>query len=429
MLYIEAKKERRQKLSLGLLERNNMKKILIILICLYIGNVKALEYSDYTPFSDYTDKEIKADELTDVKIERRYKYYKLVREEGPYEKENIVNEDYPYIDNNDYTYTSESPYLNEPPAEQKDRIITTHTLYHHLKADDITYIKFNNNSNTDLTYSSLNLVYKGENINYSTIYKNANGTQIKAGGEIEIKFTEKIDVRYLTITCDITPFTNNRADLYITLGNDRLKVGHARYTFLTADITNIKINGINIDTYSNAFVDYYSDKIEQTRPTIHYHDTVIKYTYKDTIYRKYNLKREYNEEYSNGPIENYIYKDEEQYKDYYAYRTRQPINQNIISKPNNSNQKNYIILKTPSVNKVFLKASPPTQINHNLKPNTNNPYLIKNYVTHKNPNYVNKKTLKQNTFISYFNYILIIIVILILVLSKLYKKYRKRVMV
>ena len=405
-----------------------MKKILIVLFCFYIGNVSALEYSGYTEFSDFTDKEVKSDEFTDVKVERRYKYYKFVKENGPYESESVYNEEYPYVDKGDYTYTLESDYLDEKPLDVDGRIITSHMLYHHLKADDITYIKLYNSSNVDLSYSNFDVTYKDNSINYDIVYKNADSSLIKAYGEVELKFNENIDIRYLNMTFDMNPLVNNRSDLYITLGNDRLKVGQARYIFWNNNIRNIYFEGIDTDTNSDAFVDYYSDEILETRPTIHYHDKVIKYTYKDILYRKYKLLREYSDDYLTGTVDDYIYRDEEKYKDYYAYRTRKLIETSL----NEENIKSVIGGSTGEYKQkkygyvVYKILSNPLE-NHDQSVDLKPSLLTDNTVlkNKKNPICDVSKIKDENIIIYYFSYILIVIAILILVLSKLYKKYVK----
>ena len=405
----------------GFLERKSMKKLLIVLLCFYIGNVSALEYSDYSLFSDFTDKEVKSDEFTDVKVERRYKYYKLTKEYGPYEKEDFDNEEYPYIDSEDYTYTLESDYLDEKPADVKGRVITEHTLYHHLKADDINYIKLYNSSNVDLHYSNFNVVYKDKKLNYDVIYRNADSSLINAYGEIKLVFDENIDLRFLNITFDMKPIISSRADLYITLGNDRLTVGQARYIFWNDTVRSIFFEGIDTDTNSDAFVDYYSDKILETRPTIHYHDKIVKYTYKDILYHKYRLLREYSDDYLIGEVGDYIYKDDLKYKDYYAYRTRYLIDdENVVNKAE-VNVKDKRVITENVIYKLLNNRFNGYDQNVNVKP----AFLSKDSTFKKVKNCNSAKIKDENFVIYYFSYIIIIIVILILVLSKLYKKYIK----
>ena len=294
-----------------------MKKILVLLLCLYIGNVSALEYSDYSDFSDYSEEFISSDDLTDVKTERRYKYYKYVKEYGPYEKESTLNSEYSNIDYLDFKYTDESGYFEERPSEEEGRIITSHTLYRHLKADDIKYIKiYNSNSkNIDLNYSNFNIIYKDKSIDYNIVYNNADESVIHPYGYMIIEFDENIDVRFLNIRIDVTASKVGGASIFFTLYNDRLNVGESEYIFSTLDTRSVNLRCINLPVFSNAFVYYYSDKVETTTPTIHYDDTVIRYTYKDKLYHKYKLVKEYTDDYLLEGYDDYIYIDEENYKD------------------------------------------------------------------------------------------------------------------
>ena len=117
-----------------------MKKILVLFLLFFaVGNASALEYSDYTDFSEYTENYIQSNDLTDVKIERRYKYYKLEKELGGYGENDSV--EYPFIDKDDYIYTDYSDVSIEKPSEKEGRIIETINGYHYHKVKDINFLK------------------------------------------------------------------------------------------------------------------------------------------------------------------------------------------------------------------------------------------------------------------------------------------------
>ena len=116
-----------------------MKKILLFLILTFcVSNVMALEYTDYSEFSEFSEEVIKEDDLTDVKSERRYKYYKLNKILGPYVES--PSEKYPYLDDEDYIYTNYSEVSPIKPEDKEGRIIEEVGSYKYKRVKDINYI-------------------------------------------------------------------------------------------------------------------------------------------------------------------------------------------------------------------------------------------------------------------------------------------------
>ena len=118
-----------------------MKKILLLLLFLFIPKVDALTYSDYSDFSEFSDKQIEKSPLVDVVTEKRYKYYKLNREDGPYLMAG-TNSNYAYIDYNDYILSDFSPVLYKKPDET-NRVITSKTEYKYQRVSPVNYLQIN----------------------------------------------------------------------------------------------------------------------------------------------------------------------------------------------------------------------------------------------------------------------------------------------
>lgn len=117
-----------------------MKKIIFLTISLLLTffNVEAKEiyYSEYSDYTNFDDKKIVSDELNDVLMENRYKFYK---EEKVNEEYTLLNKDRIY-DLNDYIYTDYSDWgtnNNIDGAEYQFQ-----TLYHYQDMEEVRYIYF-----------------------------------------------------------------------------------------------------------------------------------------------------------------------------------------------------------------------------------------------------------------------------------------------
>ena len=124
----------------GARKEEYMKKFWLLIILLGIfGQAQALEYTDYSDFSDFTSEYAENNDLTDVKVERRYKYYYLEKELGEYGTEPTL--EYPYIDKEDFISTDYSNLSPNKPEERDNRIIDTVKEYYYEKVKDVNYIE------------------------------------------------------------------------------------------------------------------------------------------------------------------------------------------------------------------------------------------------------------------------------------------------
>lgn len=389
-----------------------MKKVISLVLCLFfINNVQAMEYTEYGEFGPYTEEYIQSDDLTDVKVERRYKYYKLIKEYGGYSQSGF--QDYPYLDKDDYTYTDYSEESIIKPEEKEGRIIETLEGYHYKKIKDINYLTIDV-SRSPKTLSNIEFLYKGQTLDYkSTVETDKNDITLNLGESITFTFKENIRVYDLVMSFEVNEGNDN--GLFIRIGNNSEEY---LYTILDYELNkkNMWI-GKTIKCYNRAFEDYYST--EKVEPTYIFKliEQVQMYKYKDKLYHTYNLTRVYHDDYLSEPHQDYIYKDETEYKDYYSKRTRTIIPEKIIKVSNTPKQ---TISKSDTL-------EPLNTIKQNK--NINNIQYDKLDRTNYYPVKLNKISKVQPPNMSYLLYtfipFILIIVILILVLSKLYKNKRE----
>jgi len=389
-----------------------MKKILVLFFMIFgIGQVSALEYSDYSDFSEYTENYIQKDDLTDVKVDRRYKYYKLEKELGGYGENDSL--EYSFIDKYDYIYTDYSNVSVQKPEEKEGRIIESVNGYHYSKVKDINFLKIRVPI-SDIALYDIKILYKGEEIEYDIEKQNVNDNfEFEPGGYIKFNFKENLELRYLTLSYKgVNNSSSVACTVYISCGNDNDVYNDVEYSFL--ENMDMSWKGIDVLCHKKLYEDFYSEENFPTGSAFKKIGEVTLYKYKDILYRNYKLNKVYYSDYLTGPYEDYIYRDDSLYKDYYSKRTRiiipeitESISEISINSDNESdnfdNKKivNTVLDKTNSMYKIPSKA-------------ISYPLDIKKIDSLK-------EVKKAGLLYAYFPFILLL-VILILVLSKLYKK-------
>ncbi len=377
-----------------------MKKFLLLVILLFsCSKCLALEYTDYSDYSDFTDEYIESNDLTDVKKERRYKYYRLEKEYGPYNNETTL--EYPYIDKNDFIDNGFSAFSLNEPEKADNRIIESVKGYHYRKVKDINYLELVCDGQNS-SISDLKLYYNNEDIDYR-IEKTTDNNILKKNDKIIVYFNQKINLRYLTLKFKWDFGVINESKFNIISGyNDE------QYTFETLTylgISNQLWNGVKTCSFSNAWEDFYYPGKMTENAVLQRLEEVTLYRYKDFLYHIYKFNRIYYDEYLKEAFNDYIYKDETLYKDYYAKRTR-----TIIPKLP-------VKLDAPS---PISQIKQETQKINKVEPQPEKPLILTNYQNHYP---TASKKMSENNGVMFYIYLpfLLILVILILVLSKLYK--------
>ena len=307
-----------------------MKKlILIILLSCFIGNVSAEEYTNYSDFGPFTENKIEADTLTDVKIERRYKYYKYIKQLGPYGQDS--NNQYKYLDKNDYIYTNFTDYKEEKPEEKENRVVEEKIFYQYLKVGPIDEVEII--ADSEAVIENLKLYENNTLLNYEII--NDKFGSLEKNNKIILRLNKEVELDNLKY--QITSGGNSE-DLYKYTLNFKGK-GVIYQSIESSTIGNYTISFKNsIFAYIN-YYDYFSEEKLETSKSLKFVKEVLKYRYKDKLYRLYNLEKEYYQEYLNRPYQDYIYKDENLYKDFYSKRVRSLITNEKVKVPNTDSPK------------------------------------------------------------------------------------------
>ncbi len=384
-----------------------MKKILIVIMLLFCSNVQALDQNNY---SEFTENKIEETDLIDVKVERRYKFYKEVKELGGY----FNNEEYSLIDRDDYIIENESPLSIIKPEEKENRIINTYEGYHYKKAKDLKYliVKAKDNSNI-IKFKNLKFNYN-KDLNYSIEYYKSSKEIIEPGGYIKFNFAEPINHNELKFSFDL--ITNNKPQgnidyygLNIMTSNDTQEITTGTYTYDDKD-TKISWVGGYVGIYADAYEDYFSLKEENTSLAMKpIKQDIPLYTYQDKQYRHYRIVREYYPDYLLNGNEEYNLKDENDYKDYYAKRMKNVISKNNEFEINEQKAKPELLPILNQKDTVKVSSLQSLNINEELQQETK-----------KCPKKEETKE-KDCNQLSYFIPIILGLGVIILVLSKLYK--------
>jgi len=298
-----------------------MKKIILIFLLLFSTKVKAATfYSDYSGFSEYSINAIEKDELTNVEVKENKKYY--------IEKK-IESENGNYIDYNNYEIYS-SDLIDYKPEEKEYRVITKHDNSYYLNVPKVRYVLITNT--TDFRVESIPLYIKGVRTFYQFRCNDCFfGSYIHLSDTdyYKIDLGDYYDVKDIEIGFD---FEGKDMEFGFTI------------EYLNDDLVFYR-NNVNFDVFSTNVSYYYSyveeylikdllvkkDK-DESNTQVYVED--IKYSYVDTIYKRYNLVKEYVD------YETDKYDIEKLYR--YQKRDKIEINDNIVLTNYKYNLKDYI---------------------------------------------------------------------------------------
>ncbi len=342
-----------------------MKKILlIILMCFYFTNVHASENFD-------TNENIKNEAL-------EKENYNLKKVFGPYESLEKENDEFPYTDLDDFKYTEESEYLTIQPETKEGRIITEYEGNHYQKVKSITKARLSNQNNYGYTISieNISIKYKEEDISYDLEYVNADENSINAGGYIDFNFSKEYSLKDLKINILVNGICEKGTRVSFTMFSDDIGI-YSIINRLTDCKLLLYLNYNESFVSPNGYDNYYAlkDEIVDDMKLI---GSIKLYTYKDILYHKYKLEKEYYNNYlTNEKIEN----NENKQKKYNSLNASPLIsNQNMLFK----NQQKFIEIQNPKVtlsNKLdrnsYKKINNKTIKNHALKNKTDKNFIKK----------------------------------------------------
>lgn len=257
-----------------------MKKFLFIFLLLFNTKVKAITfYSDYSSFSDYSSEYVESNELTNVEIIENKKYFI---------NKNVENDNGKYIDYDSYkTFSSE--IVSIKPEEKENRVITTYDNSYYLDIPKVNYIKLSNT--TDITVESIPLYLKDNSYFYEFRCNDC-----FFGSYIHLSETDYYMINlggYYSVNDIMLAFKFNgeKKDfgLDIEYISDDLTFYKER---ISLDVVKEDISYVH--TYTADFL--LKDKLvknekNSSKDQLYIED--IKYSYVDTIYKRYDVVKEY----------------------------------------------------------------------------------------------------------------------------------------
>ena len=205
------------------------------------------------------------------------------------------------IDYEDFYYTEESSPSETKPEKLKDRIIREFMISKSYKPSDVIGISFDNydSNNPDVYFTKVLITDLSDNKIDVIEYENIEN--IKLENTIKLTFKEKININNIKITLYYNVDTNNESKININyIASDGHKIYNNEIKMIGS--SNIVINGTT--NFSENFVKY-----------------SLQYTYKDKLYKTYEINRTISEEYHNE--EDDCEKVESSKKTFYSYITNE----------------------------------------------------------------------------------------------------------
>ncbi len=407
-----------------------MKKLFLLLLFLFIPKVDALTYSDYSSFSEFTDSPTQSNALVDVITEKRYKYYKLNKEEGPYLLADAVS-DYQYIDYDDYILSEPSDILYEKPDEI-NKVIITEKQYKYQRVSPVNYLQINLSKNTSssIQIKSLRIYNKTENITdydivgyYTNYDPEISSGRLDPNGWIKIRLHDNFYLEDLKIVLELDGNYNNVEYTYESGYDDKV---YTKNKFKYQNTVNLNKEFLfkNSTLQNPKFEYFYDSEREESNVLQKTSETRTIYRYQDKLYRHYNLEKIYNDKYTKEPDGDFIYRDEDDYKIYYAYRTRSLIKENLLNVSsthiNNLSPSGDLKLDTNTLEFKENKVKDKIIGENNSVSNVYQKPLKK--IEYQKANILdNQNTENNNLFYLLYFLIFFILSIIILLLSKYYK--------
>lgn len=296
-------------------------------------------YSEYSKYSDFDEKKIEVNELTEVITEDRYLWYQE-KKVGDYfiEGENPV--EYQLLDDSQTKETTFSKWEDEIiPEEKKGRTIEHRTIYRYQEMKPFQYLHMSCMQGKEVfRIATLEILAKGKKIEYEATCQNCEKEDdmafiVKNGGHIYIDLKKEYQLEDLTIMMELydDTTTEKRYQLDITYdaeGKDIIATRLSRLWFTSENKEDVK--KITLDQKSYLLMkpeweeEHYTTKeIEETisRKV----KKVEQYRYKDQLHYYYYYKRTYKDKYDTVGNQTYPIQDIESKKTFYAYRTRDKV--------------------------------------------------------------------------------------------------------
>lgn len=344
---------------------------------------------------------------------RKYKYYRLNEVLGPMVFKNEVTDEFPLINENNYIEGELSELSTERPLKQDGRKIYEYDGFHYSKVLSVNKIEIK----VSKGYMLSDVVI--ESINGKIDYENNDDNNILTSDKIvTYKLKEATDLKNLIIRCKGIGDTDKYL-FTIVFKHDDKTVSEIGAGFYSEDIV---IYGKNAPIRTNAYENIYSlEKLDNSN--LIYKGTVKLYQYQDYKYQSYRLEREYYNEYLSEPIEDYIYRDDNDYIDIIENNLFEETitNNNLITDDFINEQP--VVKKTSNDVKENISLTPKNDVTKSSKDKSNVqlPIQYDNVLKISNKTSANKVKDKK----IYYYFILVILVVLLLIALRIKNKLKK----
>lgn len=350
----------------------------------------------------------------DLNTIRKYKYYRLNEVLGPMILKDEVNEEYPFIDEENYILGDLSELSSDKPEEDGRKVYEYDGFYYWEKPK----------------VDSLIIESQNDTILYDIEIKNTNGDVLYKSDDTlnniskTYMLNEDIYMNDLIIECKGKDNQERQIfTIYFKFG-DKL-VGEIG---VNSFLNNIEVRGNQAEIKKDSYKKIYSLTELELTDNLIYKGPIKLYQYQDYKYQSYKLVREYYSDYLTSPFEDYIYCDENDFIDIPLESTNNVTDNikvpttealtsnniktislsNSVSGPNKAvsnklSDKNHEVLEISSSNKNTV----PVQYAQTLKFNKN----------------TSSNKIKNNNI--YYYSLLIILVILLIIVFKIKNKLKK----
>ena len=344
---------------------------------------------------------------------RKYKYYRLNEVLGPMVFKNEVTDEFPLINENNYIEGELSELSMERPLKQDGRKIYEYDGFHYSKVLSVNKIEIK----VSKGYMLSDVVI--ESINGKIDYENNDDNNILTSDKIvTYKLKEATDLKNLIIRCKGIGDTDKYLFTIVFKHDDKTvsEIGAGVY------LEDIVIYGKNAPIRTNAYENIYSlEKLDNSN--LIYKGTVKLYQYQDYKYQSYKLEREYYNEYLNEPIEDNIYRDNNDYIDIIENNLFEETitNNNLIT--DDFIDKQSVVKKTSNDVKENISLTPKNDVTKSSKDKSNVqlPIQYDNVLKISNKTSANKVKDKK----IYYYFILVILVVLLLIALRIKNKLKK----
>ena len=182
----------------------------------------------------------------------------------------------------------------------------------------IKYMDIVSNGET-IDFSNLKFFYDGKLLNYEV---DENYT-ILENGKIHFNFEERLNPKLFKVQFYLNDNESNEYNLSLIFGDDKdfLSIKTLATDNILMNI-DVKIYPIKLSNYNTI---YSLEKLEENNYNI-FSDNVKLYTYEDCKYQSYKYEKNYYDDYLLSPLDKYIYRDDNNYKDFIISTNKYPDN-------------------------------------------------------------------------------------------------------